>query len=149
MTASQCVSTRYGAWVLGDFPRAKIPPFFSWATRVRRGLNEAQLEFRNRLDAFVDAHWLNVPEPQRAAAWRQGLLDAGWSVSFWPVEAGGAGWDATQKYLWSETLARRDVLLPPDPGVEIVGPVLLATAPVPGPDRRGIRVHPSPLVRVS
>ncbi len=97
--------------------------------RLRRGLNEAQRQFRDMLDAFVDEHWDGVPQTGRVACWRQACLDAGWSVPFWPAEAGGAGWDATQKYLWSATLARRDVLLPPDPGVDTVGPLLLQSAP--------------------
>ena len=97
--------------------------------RLRRGLNEAQRQFCDRLDAFVDEHWQRVPQTGRVVSWRQACLDAGWSTPFWPAEAGGAGWDATQKYLWSATLARRDVLLPPDPGVDTVGPLLLGCAP--------------------
>ncbi len=80
------------------------------------------------MHAFVDRHWDSVNEPQRLTHWRTAVREAGWSMPMWPAAAGGPGWDATRKYLWSQILASRGVLLPPSPGIDVVGPLLLAAA---------------------
>ena len=56
--------------------------------------------------------------------WHKILGKKGWSVPAWPVEYGGTGWTATQRYIWSEENARVDSLMPLPFGVSMVGPVI-------------------------
>ncbi len=57
-------------------------------------------------------------------AWHKVLGEKGWSAPAWPVEYGGTGWTATQKYIWSEENARADTIMPLPFGVSMVGPVI-------------------------
>jgi alkylation response protein AidB-like acyl-CoA dehydrogenase len=43
--------------------------------------------------------------PQSRARWAEALEARGWSAYRWPVEFGGAGWTATQKFLWERETA--------------------------------------------
>lgn len=57
-------------------------------------------------------------------SWHRVLADKGWVAPAWPAEYGGPGWTATQKYIWSEELARADAIRLPPFGVTMVGPVI-------------------------
>jgi len=57
-------------------------------------------------------------------AWHQILGKKGWSVPAWPVEYGGTGWTATERYIFSEESARADTFPPLPFGVNMVGPVI-------------------------
>ncbi len=96
---------------------------------MKRGLTEADEAFSAVVHAFVDRHWDGVSEAQRVTHWYTAARAAGWGVPMWPATAGGPGWNATRKYLWSQILVRRGVLLPPSSGIDVVGPLLMAVAP--------------------
>ena len=59
-----------------------------------------------------------------AMAWQKILVEKGWAVPTWPVEYGGTGWTATQKYIYSEENARASApgLIPL--GLRMLAPVL-------------------------
>jgi alkylation response protein AidB-like acyl-CoA dehydrogenase len=57
-------------------------------------------------------------------AWYKILGNKGWSAPAWPVEYGGTGWTATQRYIWLEENARADTIAPLPFGVSMVGPVI-------------------------
>jgi len=57
-------------------------------------------------------------------SWHKVLAKKGWVAPSWPVEHGGAGWTPTQKYIWSEELARADTLGVLPFGIMMLGPVL-------------------------
>ncbi len=59
-----------------------------------------------------------------AMAWQKILVEKGWAVPAWPVEYGGTGWSATQKYIFSEESARASApgLIPL--GLRMLAPVL-------------------------
>ncbi len=57
-------------------------------------------------------------------AWHKVLHKKGWVAPAWPVEYGGTGWTATQKYIWSEETARADCIRLMPFGLSMVGPVI-------------------------
>ena len=59
-----------------------------------------------------------------AMAWQAILAAKGWAVPAWPVEHGGTGWTATQKYIFGEELAKAGApgLIPL--GLRMLAPVL-------------------------
>lgn len=61
-------------------------------------------------------------------AWHKVLGKKGWSAPAWPVEYGGTGWSATQRYIWQEENARADTIMPLPFSVSMVGPVIYTFA---------------------
>lgn len=59
-----------------------------------------------------------------AMAWQRILVEKGWAVPSWPVEHGGTGWSATQKYVFGEEMAKAGApgLIPL--GLRMLAPVL-------------------------
>ncbi|MFC4670883.1 acyl-CoA dehydrogenase family protein [Seohaeicola nanhaiensis] len=92
--------------------------------------------FRMEVRAFLQEH---LPEDLRQAArrqfhiapemmrrWQRILNAKGWAAPGWPVEAGGTGWSAIQRYIYDEEYCLADGPLPLQMGhgVQIIGPVL-------------------------
>ena len=90
--------------------------------------------FRAEVDAFVAERLpLHIREAMRLGRgldksdhgrWQRILNDRGWAAPHWPEEHGGAGWDATRRYLFSEALAAGDAPELPPFGLNMVGPVI-------------------------
>ena len=57
-------------------------------------------------------------------SWHRVLAKKGWVAPAWPVEYGGTGWTATQKYIWSEETASADCIRLMPFGLSMVGPVI-------------------------
>ena len=57
-------------------------------------------------------------------SWHRVLAKKGWIAPAWPKEYGGTGWTTTQRYIWSEELARADALPILPFGINMVGPVI-------------------------
>ena len=57
-------------------------------------------------------------------SWHRILAKKGWVAPAWPVEFGGTGWTATQKYIWSEETAAADCIRLMPFGLAMVGPVI-------------------------
>ncbi|MGL5839740.1 MAG: acyl-CoA dehydrogenase family protein [Sphingorhabdus sp.] len=57
-------------------------------------------------------------------SWHRVLYKKGWVAPAWPVEYGGTGWSATQRYIWSEETARADCVRLMPFGLSMVGPVI-------------------------
>jgi alkylation response protein AidB-like acyl-CoA dehydrogenase len=57
-------------------------------------------------------------------SWHRILYKQGWIAPSWPVEYGGTGWTTTQKFIWSEEIARADCVRIMPFGVTMVGPVI-------------------------
>jgi alkylation response protein AidB-like acyl-CoA dehydrogenase len=90
--------------------------------------------FREEVRAFIKA---NYPATLRAKqdaheplskedylSWHKVLAKKGWVAPSWPTEHGGTGWTPTQKYIWSEELARADALPVLPFGVNMLAPVV-------------------------
>jgi alkylation response protein AidB-like acyl-CoA dehydrogenase len=90
--------------------------------------------FRDEVRAFIKD---NYPKSLREAqaedrpltkaeylSWHKVLAKKGWVAPSWPVEFGGTGWTPTQKYIWSEELARADALPVLPFGVNMLAPVV-------------------------
>ena len=97
-------------------------------------LSAQELEFREEVRAFVRD---NLPDDIRAAAHRSGyysadhvrrwqrILDArGWAASHWPVEYGGPGWSAVERYVFLEEVQRAPAPEPLSFNINMVGPVI-------------------------
>jgi alkylation response protein AidB-like acyl-CoA dehydrogenase len=89
--------------------------------------------FRDEVRAFIAENYpeelreLDMREDlsrEQMVAWHKILGRKGWSVPAWPVEYGGTGWTATQRYIWSEENARANTIMPLPFGVSMVGPVI-------------------------
>ena len=57
-------------------------------------------------------------------SWHRILAKKGWIAPAWPKEYGGPGWTATQRYIFSEELARADTVAILPFGIQMVGPVI-------------------------
>lgn len=95
-----------------------------------------ELAFRDDVRAFLRAE---LPDDIRRKMFRQAhvskddvvrwqrILNAkGWAVPHWPVEWGGAGWTAAQRYIFGEELLQWPAPEPLSFNVTMIGPVLIA-----------------------
>ncbi|NBW75335.1 MAG: pimeloyl-CoA dehydrogenase large subunit [Sphingomonadaceae bacterium] len=57
-------------------------------------------------------------------SWHRILHKKGWVAPAWPVEYGGTGWTATQRFIWSEETSRADCIRLMPFGLSMVGPVI-------------------------
>ena len=57
-------------------------------------------------------------------SWHRVLGRKGWSVPAWPVEYGGTGWTATQRYIWDDELSRARTVPIIAFSTNLVGPVI-------------------------
>ncbi len=57
-------------------------------------------------------------------SWHHVLAKKGWIAPAWPVEYGGTGWTPTQRFIWSEEIARADCIRIMPFGITMVGPVI-------------------------
>ncbi|HZL00768.1 MAG TPA: acyl-CoA dehydrogenase family protein [Caulobacteraceae bacterium] len=57
-------------------------------------------------------------------SWHRILAAKGWAAPSWPKEWGGTGWTPTQKYIWSEELAKADAVPVLPFGVAMLAPVI-------------------------
>jgi alkylation response protein AidB-like acyl-CoA dehydrogenase len=92
-----------------------------------------EVAFRDEVRAFIEAKY---PKHLKGKvlredlskddflAWHKIIGKKGWSAPAWPVEYGGPGWSATQRYIWSEENARAETIPPLPFGVSMVGPVI-------------------------
>ncbi len=56
--------------------------------------------------------------------WQKILNEQGWMAPNWPVEYGGTGWTATQKYIFAQEMGRASAPPPMPFGISMVGPVI-------------------------
>ncbi len=94
-----------------------------------------ELAFRDEARAFIARDYpqalrdkQNRGEPlgrEDMLSWHRILAAKGWIAPAWPVEFGGTGWTATQRYIWSEELARADTVPILGFGVVMLAPILL------------------------
>lgn len=93
-------------------------------------------DFQREVRAFLDAH---LPpserraqaltpsvfcEPEVGLAFRKALYEKGWVAPAWPVEYGGTGWSAAQRYLFELECARASTPAYSPLGLKMVGPVI-------------------------
>ncbi|CDG82698.1 acyl-CoA dehydrogenase family protein [Janthinobacterium agaricidamnosum] len=98
--------------------------------------NKEELAFRVTVRAFLDS---NLPaELQHKVRghlrlakddyvrWHKIVAKQGWAAPAWPVEYGGAGWNAVQRHIWEDECARAGTpqILPF--GINMVAPVIMA-----------------------
>ena len=86
--------------------------------------------------AFIDASlpaatraWLvagKSPTKAMVVEWQKILNAKGWAVPEWPVEWGGPGWSAAQKYIFREELQMAPAPSPLGFNVNMCGPVIIA-----------------------
>jgi len=101
---------------------------------VHLDFSPEDLEFQREVRAFIAE---NYPAELRGKqdegdelskedflSWHRVLAKKGWVAPAWPVEYGGTGWTATQKYIWSEETARADCVRLMPFGLAMVGPVI-------------------------
>ena len=92
------------------------------------------LAFQKEVRAFIAE---NYPENLRSVqdeghdlskedflSWHRILDKKGWIAPAWPVEYGGTGWTATERFIWSEELAAADCVGTMPFGLSMVGPVI-------------------------
>jgi alkylation response protein AidB-like acyl-CoA dehydrogenase len=63
-------------------------------------------------------------EKEDFLSWHRVLAKKGWIAPAWPVEYGGTGWTPTQRFIFSEEIARADCIRIMPFGVTMVGPVI-------------------------
>ncbi len=93
-----------------------------------------QAQVRAFLDAKLPAHIVEAAartptvfvDKDIALEWQAILVEQGWAVPNWPVEWGGTGWSAAQRYIFTREcyLAGAPLLIPM--GLLMLAPVLMA-----------------------
>ena len=94
----------------------------------------AEIAFQTEVRNFIAE---NYPENLRSVqdeghdlskedflSWHRILAKKGWIAPAWPVEYGGTGWTATERFIWSEELAAADCVTTMPFGLSMVGPVI-------------------------
>jgi alkylation response protein AidB-like acyl-CoA dehydrogenase len=93
--------------------------------------------FRAEVRAFLDAHLTEelaragrrvtsvFAHPDHSLAWQKILTAHGWGAIDWPVEYGGTGWSALQKYIFAAECARAGAPSLAPQGLKMVAPVLM------------------------
>ena len=98
---------------------------------------EAELAFQGEVRAFLDTEL--TPQMRRdtrrmtsvyaphelSMAWQAILHARGWAAPAWPVEHGGCGWTAAQRYLFASELAAAGAPPLSPMGLGMCGPVLI------------------------
>ena len=95
---------------------------------------DEEREFQREVRAFFAAEFpddlrdkimADIPlEKEDYVRWQKILYQRGWSAVNWPVEYGGTGWTAVQKYIFANEMAAANA---PDMvpfGVKMVGPIV-------------------------
>lgn len=69
----------------------------------------------------------NYLQKDEYLAWQKALGARGWGAPHWPLEHGGAGWSAMQKYVFEDESARMEAPIPVylRNGQHIVGPLII------------------------
>ena len=57
--------------------------------------------------------------------WQKALYKKGWIAPNWPVDFGGTGWSATQKYIYDTEMMRAGCIRPIAFGLKMVAPVIM------------------------
>ncbi|WP_448577551.1 acyl-CoA dehydrogenase family protein [Thermaurantiacus sp.] len=93
-----------------------------------------EIAFRNEVRAFIETHYPAALRGKQdegeelgkedMLSWHRILAAKGWVAPAWPKEYGGPGWNATQRYIFSEELARADTIPVLPFGINMVGPVI-------------------------
>ena len=98
---------------------------------------QADLDFRDEVRAFLEAEltaemrrdvrrMTSVYAPHDLSmAWQAILHARGWAAPAWPVEYGGCGWTAAQRYIFASELAASDAPPLSPMGIGMCGPVLI------------------------
>jgi alkylation response protein AidB-like acyl-CoA dehydrogenase len=94
----------------------------------------AEIAFQKEVRSFIAE---NYPENLRSVqdeghdlskedflSWHRILAKKGWIAPAWPLEYGGTGWTATERFIWSEELAAADCVGTMPFGLSMVGPVI-------------------------
>ena len=98
--------------------------------------SDADLRFRDEVRSFLDAEL--TPElrrigrgltsvyakPDVTLPWQKILHARGWAVPAWPVEYGGCGWSASQRYIFASELANAGAPPLSPMGIGMCAPVL-------------------------
>jgi acyl-CoA dehydrogenase len=64
-------------------------------------------------------------EPQLSRLWHRVLFERGWIAPSWPVEYGGTGWSAMQRYIFDRECGIAGTPQLPAMGLSMCGPVLM------------------------
>jgi alkylation response protein AidB-like acyl-CoA dehydrogenase len=93
-----------------------------------------ELAFRDEVRRFITGHYpAELRAKQQAGlelgkedylSWHRIVAKQGWVVPAWPVEYGGTGWTATQRYIWAEEQGRTGTVPIIAFSVGLVGPII-------------------------
>ncbi len=65
------------------------------------------------------------PDPHISLPWHKALAKKGWVAPLWPVEYGGTGWSAMQRFIFDSECGVAGAPPIPPFGIRLVGPVIL------------------------
>jgi alkylation response protein AidB-like acyl-CoA dehydrogenase len=103
---------------------------FEVAPEMREFRESVRDFLRNHLPERLRAGSRATPtvfaEPEISREWQQILHRQGWLAYNWPVEFGGTGWSAAQRYIFEKECALADAPGLPVLGLKLLAPVLFA-----------------------
>jgi len=101
---------------------------------MQMSLNAEDIAFRYEVRAFIEQNYPDAVRQKQARnepllkedylSWHRIVAEKGWVAPGWPEKYGGTGWNAIQKFLWAEELARENTAELMAFGLKMVGPVI-------------------------
>ena len=100
--------------------------------------SKEDLAFRDEVRRFIDEHYDADLRARNAQSkngyldkdsmlkWQRALYRKGWAAPHWPVEYGGAGFTATQKYIFDLEMSAAGTPTMSPMGLRMVAPVIMA-----------------------
>ena len=100
-------------------------------------LSDEQRAFRQAVRAFLGTALTEemkagqrcsvgpYPEPEASRAWQRVLAEQGWAAPSWPVDHGGPGWTAIERFIFESESALAGAPIVYPIGIRLVGPVVM------------------------
>jgi len=97
-----------------------------------------EMAFRDEVRKFIDTEYsedlrakskkslTGYLDKEDHVRWQKKLYEKGWIAPNWPVEHGGPGWSATQRYIFDVEMSRAGTPRPLAFGLKMVAPVIMA-----------------------
>ncbi len=101
---------------------ALSPQDQAFRDEVRRFLDESLSEDLREAGRKTGGVFADIAAGLR---WHKVLASRGWSAPTWPVEYGGTGWNATERYIFARECAAVDAPRIFSMGLRMVGPVIM------------------------
>ena len=105
---------------------------------LRRELSDGFVKKQKKVAGFFI-------DPSAAREWQGVLHRSGWGAPAWPVEFGGTGWTAVQRYIFEDECAKAGAPYLQNAGIRMAGPVIMKCPACFRAETTGVKGTPNPV----